>query len=325
MGRPYVSASMVTTSSGSLTAGMPRLLVVGGGGFIGRRIVQAGIARGWEVTSLGLSAVPAETGRGSVRRISADISQKGALGSALGGQAFEYVVNCGGYIDHAPYFASGRQVFEAHFGGLRHLVELMDRRVLAGLVNLGSSDEYGNAAAPQREEQREAPISPYSLGKVASTHFLQMLHRTEGLPAATLRLFLCYGPGQDSARFLPQVIRACLRNESFPASEGNQRRDFCFVDDVVAAVFAALTTPGARGEVINIGSGHPISIREAVETVQSRIGGGDPQFGRIAYRPGENMDLFSDIAKARRILGWNPSVDFETGVEETIRWMKENQ
>ena len=69
-------------------------------------------------------------------------------------------------------------------------------------VQIGSSDEYGNIKAPQHEESREHPISPYSIGKLASTQFLQMLHRTEGFPAVILRPFLIYGPGQDNKRFI---------------------------------------------------------------------------------------------------------------------------
>ena len=79
---------------------------------------------------------------------------------------------------------------------------------------------------PQCEELREQPISPYSLAKVASTHFLQMLQRTEGFPAVVLRLFLTYGPHQDNRRFLPQIIQACLRDDEFAVSDGHQLRDF---------------------------------------------------------------------------------------------------
>jgi nucleoside-diphosphate-sugar epimerase len=150
-----------------------------------------------------------------------------------------------------------------------------------------------------------------------------MLHRTEAFPATTLRLFLTYGPGQNGRRFLPQIISGCLQDKTFPVSAGGQLRDFCHVRDTVAAVFAALQSPAARGEVINIGSGKPVSIRKMIELVQALVGSGRPEYGAIPYRAGENMELYPDISKARRLLDWRPKVELEIGLQETIRWVKE--
>lgn len=300
-----------------------RLLVVGGSGFIGRSVVDHAIGLGWDVTNLSLEQPPA--GRVKVQRVRnvvADIVDGGSLRAALDGGSFEYVVNCSGFIDHSLFFCGGRKTLNTHFCGLLNLVDALNRDVLKTFVNIGSSDEYGAAPAPQMETQREAPISPYSLGKVASTHFLQMLHRTENFPSVTLRLFLTYGPGQDSRRFLPQIIKGCLEGRPFPTSAGQQLRDFCFIQDTVYAIFAALTSAAARGEVLNVGSGNPVSIRQMIETVRRLIGGGAPQFGEIAYRSGENMELYADISKAMLLLGWKPRVSLEDGLRETIQWIR---
>lgn len=297
-----------------------RLLIVGGNGFIGRHTVAHALALGWDVTSLGISPRP-EIGRSfpGVRHVTADIADGSTLKAALGSTAFEYVVNCGGYIDHAGFFSGGRRAIEVHFLGVLNLVETLDRGVLRAFVNLGSSDEYGSAPAPQSEAQREQPISSYSLGKLAATHFLQMLSRTESYPATTLRLFLTYGPGQDQRRFLPQIIKGCMEGRTFAASKGEQLRDFCFVGDTVAAIFAALARRSATGEVINVASGEPVSIREVIEMVRRLIGKGEPDFGQVAYRPGENMSLYADIGKAKAILGWEPAVSLEAGLGLTIK------
>ncbi|MHB8475457.1 MAG: NAD-dependent epimerase/dehydratase family protein [Steroidobacteraceae bacterium] len=298
-----------------------RLLVVGGTGFIGRHVVSRGVALGWEVTSLSLRS-PAESMPRGVQVVLADTADAAALRRGFRQTEFEYVVNCGGYIDHTLFFSGGCQVFEGHMRSVLNLVEILDRRVLQAFVNIGSSDEYGGNSAPQVETQREMPIAPYSAGKVAITHLLQMLHRTDGFPATTLRAFLVYGPGQDRRRFLPQIIVGCLEDRRFPTSKGDQLRDFCFVRDVVDGIFATLGTPSASGEVINIASGAPVSIRVIIETVQRLIGRGDPQFGRIAYRPGENMELYADVSKASAILGWAPRVTMEMGLDETIQWIR---
>jgi nucleoside-diphosphate-sugar epimerase len=299
-----------------------RLLVVGGTGFIGRHLVCRALELGWSVTSLSLLLRPERQDSPDAHYVSADISSSIAIKEALGDASFQYVVNCGGYIDHTLFFKGGRQILNTHFMGVLNLVEALDRNVLRSFVNLGSSDEYGNGPAPQIETQREMPNSPYAMGKVAATHFLQALHRTEQFPATTLRPFLTYGPGQDDSRFLPQIIKGCLEGSSFPTSEGRQLRDFCFIQDTVDAVFAAFKSEQCRGEVLNIGSGRAVSIRQMIETVRNLIGKGTPRFGEIAYRPGENMGLFADIGKVKSIIGWEPKVSLEQGLEETIRWIE---
>ena len=300
-----------------------RLLVVGGNGFIGRHLVNHAAGLGWDVTSLSLRLrLGSEELSPGARYVAADITNGAALKEALKDRSFEYVVNCGGYIDHTLFMGGGRNVFDTHFGGVLNLVEYLNRDVLQAFVNIGSSDEYGNNAAPQIESQREAPISPYSLGKVAATHFLQMLHRSESFPATTLRLFLTYGPGQDDRRFLPQIIRGCLEGQPFPVSKGEQLRDFCYVQDAVDAIFATFARPAAKGEVINIASGQPVSIRQMIESVQRLIGRGEPRFGEVAYRPAENMSLFADISKAKALLVWQPRVTLDKGLEKTIQWFR---
>jgi len=302
---------------------LARLLVVGGSGFIGRHIVNYATKLGWDVTSLNLSVLHDRFERSSsVRYLSEDITNSTALQKALGSNAFEYVVNCSGYIDHTLFFSGGGDVFDTHFGGVLNLVEILDREVLQAFINIGSSDEYGNTPAPQIETQREAPISPYSLGKVTATHFLQMLWRTERFPAVTLRPFLIYGPGQGEKRFLPQIIHGCLQDRHFPVSKGEQLRDFCYVDDVVEGIFRALDAPAVFGRVINLASGTPVTIREVIEQVRDIIGQGQSDFGKIPYRIGENMALWADIDLARELLGWAPQVLLNEGLARTVEYYR---
>lgn len=300
---------------------VPKLLVVGGSGFIGHHVVRRGLELGWEVVSLGLNAPAPGRVHSAARYVTADLIQPGSV-EALGDKHFDYVVNLGGYIDHTLFGNGGARLIRAHFNGLLTLLEYLDRRFVQRFVQIGSSDEYGNGPAPQREHQREQAISPYSLGKVAATHFLQMLHRTEGFPAVTLRLFLTYGPGQDRQRFVPQVIGGCLEGREFPVSAGEQLRDFCYIDDTVTGIFRSLEVDAACGAVMNIASGEPKSIRAMIERIVALVGAGRPQFGRLPYRPGESMNLVADISEAKRILGWQPLVGMDDGLRRTIDWMK---
>jgi nucleoside-diphosphate-sugar epimerase len=302
---------------------VPRLLVIGGTGFIGHHLVKAGLKQGWQVSSLSLHAPVSSRRVDGVRYLNADMTQGGSLRSVLDETAFEYVVNLGGYIDHTLFLKGGRVSIRAHFDALLNLIEAIDCKVLKKFVQIGSSDEYGNAPAPQSEQMREQPISPYALAKTASTHFLQMLHRAEGLPVVTLRLFLTYGPGQDDKRLLPQIIQGCLKGQSFATSAGEQLRDFCYVEDTVAAIILALQSEGVNGEVLNVASGQAISIREMISRVQAIVQSGEPRFGEIPYRPGENMALYANISKIQYALGWSPLISIDEGLQRTIDWIKD--
>ncbi len=301
-----------------------RILIAGGTGFIGSHVVEAALRMGLEVVALTHTRgnfSHSFPGAEHARILRADLSDRAGLKELLGGESFDYAVNCAGSIDHTLFSKGGRAVIEGHLFGLMNLVAALDRGQLKGFAQLGSSDECGGASAPQRETLREAPISPYSFAKAAGTHFLEMLHRSEGFPAVVLRLFLTYGPGQNDQRFIPQIVKGCMANSAFPVSAGEQLRDFCYVADIARGVLDALACPAAMGRTIHLASGVPVSIRAFIERIRARLGKGRPEFGRIAYRPGENMALHADTTLARELLGWHPEVSLEEGLERTIAWI----
>ena len=298
-----------------------RILIVGGNGFIGSSIVQRAVDLGWDVVSLSRTEVLKKIPR--VKYIVCDITDRDFLYNNIKNTKFDYVVNCSGYIDHSFFFDGGEQVFNAHLLGVINLISALNRDSLKGFINIGSSDEYGANKAPQAESSRENPISPYSFAKVCAAHFLQMLYRTDGFPAVTLRLFLVYGPGQNQERFLPQIITGCLQNQTFPVSKGEQLRDFCYISDVVDAVFLALKNTNSVGEVINIASGKAISIKDIIERVKSLCKGGRPEYGKISYRKNENIELYADVDKAVSLLAWKPKVLIDEGLQLTVKYYRE--
>lgn len=302
-----------------------KLLIVGGTGFIGRHLVLNAVKRGYSTVVVSLNPLDTKKKIDGVEYLQADIINLVNLKKRLKDAKFEYVVNLSGYIDHGNFLEGGRNIIDAHFVGVQNLLQTIDWSVLKRFVQIGSSDEYGSLPAPQSEEIREKPISSYSLGKLASTQLLQMLHRTEGLPAVTLRLFLVYGPGQNNRRFLPQIIKGCLSNSVFPTSAGEQLRDFCYVDDITDGILSTLIHDKVNGEVINLASGSPIAIRDVVEQVQQTIGKGVPEFGKIHYRAGENMALYANVLKAKKLLGWSSVVTLQEGVRDTVNYYKKQK
>jgi nucleoside-diphosphate-sugar epimerase len=295
----------------------PRILIIGGTGFIGHHLIKALVIKDFSITSISLNQPTKQRFVEGVKYHFVDINVPNSCSDILNNN-FHYVVNLGGYIDHSLFKDDGRDLIVSHFNALQNIIAALPRDELMRFVQIGSSDEYGNSDSPQHETLRELPISPYSLGKVASTHFLQMLYRTEKFPSVILRLFLTYGPGQAQGRFLPQIIRACLDNENFPVSAGEQLRDFCYIDDTVDAIIKALFAKNINGHVINIASGKPITIKNIIKQVHTIISKGSPVFGSVPYRVGENMSLYANINKSKKLLDWEPRVLIEDGLKKTI-------
>jgi len=294
------------------------LLIVGGTGFIGSNFAKKALENGFKVTVISKNNYPQNKQINCVDYINVDISREKDLHHILRDRVFEYVLNLGGYVDHKNFSEGGKEVFETHFSGTLNLVKSINKDTLKGFIQIGSSDEYGANIAPQKENQREMPFSPYSIAKTLATHFLQMLYRTERFPVVILRLFLVYGPGQDCGRFLPQIIKGCFSGKEFETSAGEQLRDFCYIDDITDGILRTIKSDNVNGEIINLASGDPISIRTVIEKVQTYIGKGNPKFGKIAYRAGENMSLYADTSKAKQLLGWRSKTAIEDGIKKTV-------
>ena len=294
------------------------LLVVGGTGFIGRHLVSAAKKRAWNVTSLSINKPTSLKVVDDVEYIVADIQDHEALRSNLKGRAFDYVVNASGYIDHTPFYDGGIEVVGQHFLGVANLMLVIDRTRLKKFVQIGSSEEYGCIPSPQKETDVGQPNTPYGFSKLSITRLLEMLYHSEHLPVCILRIFLTYGPGQDFQRFIPQLLEGCLKNLQFPVSEGNQVRDFCFIDDITRGILLTLETKGVEGKIINLASGDPVKVKEVITLTQRLTGGGLPIWGAVPYRKKESMELYADIEQARELLGWSPIITLEEGLKKMI-------
>ena len=300
------------------------LLIVGGTGFIGLHVAKEALNRGFLVTIIALHEKKESEKIDGIEYLCLDIQNKETLKNKIGGRVYHYVINLGGYIDHSGYFDNGSQVIDAHFKGTRNLVDCINRKHLRTFVQIGSSDEYGCNSAPQNEDQRELPISAYSFAKTAITKFLEMLYVSENYPAVVIRLFLVYGPGQNNDRFIPQLIKGCMNDTMFATSNGEQLRDFCFIDDVVNGIFSCFDNKKAYGQVINLASGVAVSIKNVIDLVKDLIGMGYPDFGSIPYRKGENMSLYANTSKAKNFLNWTAKTELSKGISVTVDYYKRN-
>ncbi|HWT45318.1 MAG TPA: SDR family oxidoreductase [Vicinamibacterales bacterium] len=211
-------------------------------------------------------------------------------------------------------------------GTLNVLVAARDAGVKR-VVFAGSSSAYGNTATlPKHEDMPTRPLSPYALQKVIGEEYLKMFTSLYGLETVTIRYFNVFGPRQDPSSPYSGVISvfatALLDNRSpMIFGDGEQTRDFTYVSNVVDGVLRACEAPGASGEVINVATGGRISLNQLFRTMRRMIGSSvEPKYAEP--RAGDVRDSQADIAKAKRLLGYEPTVSFEDGLQRTVDWYR---
>ena len=191
------------------------------------------------------------------------------------------------------------------------------------LVFAGSSSAYGNTLTlPKHEEMPTSPLSPYALQKVVGEQYLQMFTALYQLETVTIRYFNVFGPRQDPSSPYSGVISlfaTALLDNRAPTiyGDGEQSRDFTYVANVVDGVLRACEAQGASGRVINVATGHRISLNQLFETMRRLIGADvKPQYAE--ERAGDVRDSQADITRAHEILGYEPIVSFEEGLRRTV-------
>lgn len=183
----------------------------------------------------------------------------------------------------------------------------------------GSSIEYGNQAPPFEESLAPRCCSAYAWGKIAAYHGVMELLGERGLPGCWLRPFLTFGPGPMHSQLIPSLIRGCYAGERIPLTSGLQTRDFLYVLDLCAMVLRILDHPErAKGEVLNLASGVPRSIREVAERIQALVGRGELAFGALPYRAQEPLPFYGSRAKFEALFGPVPLTPFDEALRVTV-------
>jgi len=195
------------------------------------------------------------------------------------------------------------------------------------VVYAGSSSVYGNTKElPKRETLRPRPLSPYAVSKLAGEEYLRIFAELYGLETLTLRYFNVFGPRQDPGSPYSGVISlfttALLRGKR-PVIYGNghQSRDFTYVANVVKGNLLALRAKGAQGQAVNLATGRRITLLDLLSEL-GRITGRPARAELRPPREGDVRHSLADIALARRLLGYKPSVSFEDGLRRTVEWYR---
>jgi nucleoside-diphosphate-sugar epimerase len=307
---------------------MAHYLVTGGAGFIGSHLTEELLRRGHRVRvadSLITGKRSNISHLGEVEFLEGDLADLNFAHRAAAG--CEYVLHQAA-IPSVPRsvkdpITSNRANVD---GTLNILVAARDAGAKR-LVFAGSSSAYGNTPTlPKHERMPTSPLSPYALQKVIGEQYLQMFTRLYGLETVSIRYFNVFGPRQDPSSPYSGVISvfatALLQNRP-PTIFGNgeQTRDFTYVANVVDGVLRACDAPEANGQIINVATGGRISLNQLFEAMKRLVGATvEPVYAEP--RAGDVTDSQADISLAREILGYEPAVSFEDGLERTVEWYR---
>ena len=251
-----------------------------------------------------------------------DLTKKNQIKKKLVGN-YTHVINLSGYTLNLYRKKYKKKILKSHFNSTKNLINFFEKKGIKNFVQIGSSAEYGNAKEPQKETLKCKPNTVYGKAKLRATNYTLSFAKKNDFPANVIRLFQVYGPNQGEARAVTQLMKYCIKNKKFPASDGKQIRDFCYIDDVIRAIILLLKKD-MSGNIINIGYGKGISMKKLIFSIQKVARGGSPKFGIFKSRNHENPSLVPCILRAKKLLKWQPKIKLVKGLEKTKNFLVEN-
>ena len=309
---------------------MTRYLVTGVAGFIGRSIAKRLLEQGHSVRGIdnfitgkrenleGLQGLDFQEG---------DITDPAAMMKACSG--IEIIFHEAALASVPRSVADPIASNHANVTGTVQVLHAAKEAKVRRVVYAASSSAYGDTPTlPKREDMLPSPISPYAVAKLTGEYYMQSFYRVYGLETVSIRYFNVFGPYQDPssqysgvlAKFIPMMLRG---EAPTMYGDGEQSRDFTFIENVVNANLLAASAPAERvaGKMFNVATGSRVTLNQTVEVLRKITGYTGPVH-HTAERTGDVKHSLADISAARAALGYEPSVNFDEGLRRTVEWYR---
>jgi UDP-glucose 4-epimerase len=310
---------------------MTKYLVTGGAGFIGSNICRELISQGCFVRVVDNLLTGKKSNLASiidkVDFIQADMGDAEVAKSAM--KDIDVVLHEGA-LPSVPLSVDNPEPTHRHCVDATFTLLLAARDAgVKRFVYAASSSAYGDApTSPKVETMKPMPLSPYAVAKLVGEYYCSVFYQVFGLETISLRYFNVFGPQQDPksqyAAAIPAFVTAILKNEPPTIyGDGQQSRDFTYIENVVQANLLAARAEQTKGEVINIACGLAITVNEIIAMINDATGKNvKPNY--TDSRPGDVKHSLADITLAEKIIGFKPKVTFSEGLQKAIEWYREN-
>jgi dTDP-glucose 4,6-dehydratase len=306
-----------------------KVLVTGGAGFVGSTLVRKLLDQNYKVTvydNLITGQRENLPKSKNLKLIEGDIGNFDLLKRAIKDKP--YVVHLAAQAFIPFSYQMPLEVAEVNALGSINVLKACKDNKVRRLVHISSSEVYGPAQyMPMDEKHPLQPYSTYSVAKLAADLWAQTFHWEHKLPVVILRPFNTFGPRESLPYFIPEMIRQCLKEPHIRVGNLETSRDFTYAEDTAEAIKKALETEKIEGEIINIGTGQTHKMNEILTLIRKETHAERKQIihDKNRLRPRDVEILVTGNSKARKILGWKPTVEFEEGIHKTIKWYIDNK
>lgn len=312
-----------------------KILLTGGAGFIGSHLAEALLKKGYRVVIVDnfndyYSPQRKEENLDGIRDhlrlevVRADIRDRERMRELFSRHRFPAVIHLAARAGVRPSLVQPLLYQDVNVGGTLVLLESARRAGTKTFFFASSSSVYGNCPRiPLRESEPDLrPISPYGLTKLSGEHLCRIFHRQYGLRIAVFRFFTVYGPRQRPDMAIHAFSRLISEGREIPVfGDGNSRRDYTFIDDIVTGILLALDGE-FDCEVFNLGGGHSITLSKLINLLGEKLAR-TPILKRLPFQPGDVMATLADVSKAGKLLGYRPATGLAQGIERFITWFRE--
>jgi UDP-glucuronate 4-epimerase len=312
-------------------------LITGGAGFIGSHLVRKLLERSWHVTVVDnfdpfypkatkLANIRTERRSPNYSLIDADIRDYDSLCAQAAG-SYDVIVHLAAKAGVRPSILKPDEYLEVNVTGTQHMLNFARHYGVEQFVFASSSSVYGvNERVPWSEDDHVLlPISPYASTKVSAELMGHVYAHLFDIRFVALRYFTVYGPCQRPDLAIHKFARLMLGGSPITVfGDGSTRRDYTYIDDIVDGIISAMHYDRTRYEVINLGNHRTVSLLEMISTLEGALS----EKARLSYEPEQPGDVpvtYADISKAKKLLGYEPQVPFETGIRNFVGWLRDSQ
>ena len=305
-----------------------KVIITGGCGFIGSHLTKRLLQEGAKVSVIDRTFANTWRIKDEVSQIdlyAVDIADSVVLDKYIKAAKPDYFFHLAAYgVDSAQkeYSTAARVNIMGTINILNSLKDIGCEK----FINMGSCAEYGDQKEVMNEAMCPQPVSIYGSTKASATILAHQIAAEIGMDIVTLRPFGIFGEGEERHKIFSHIILSILEDEDVNLTLCEQHRDYCYVENIIDGLIMAATSKNVKNEIFNIGNGISYPLKHYVNLIFKNINTQKkPNYGAVPYRKNEMWNPRPDISKIKTMLNWNPRINLEDGLINTINWFKINR